>query len=140
MVERICPDCQHANPLHDRYCGKCGTALERQILARRAETNLTIAGHQLPVTWRQLGKTVALGVAAVAAEAGLAYLRRRIETVAPLPAPLARPTQTSTQTTALTRTGGTIVTIISQRVVEILDSGDGRWQVSERNFWRKIEE
>jgi len=80
MVERICPACLQGNPVNDRFCGKCGAAIERQLPARRGDTQLTVAGRNLPVTWQQLGKTVALSVAAVAAEAGLAWLRHRIET------------------------------------------------------------
>ena len=107
MVERICPACQHGNPLDDRFCGKCGVPLERQLPARRTDAPLTVAGRQLPVTWQQFGKTVALSVAALAAEAGLAWLRRRI---------------------------------VSERLIEIWDSGDGRQHVSERHVWRRTEE
>src|SRR6185503_5861970 len=91
MVERICPTCQHGNPIDDRFCGKCGAPLERQMLARRPASQLTVAGRNLPVTWQQLGKTVALSAAALVAEVGLAWLRRRIEggPAAPSAAPLA---------------------------------------------------
>ncbi|HWQ15513.1 MAG TPA: zinc ribbon domain-containing protein, partial [Roseiflexaceae bacterium] len=76
MVERICPACEHGNPVTAHYCGACGAPLERLLPARRIAGQLTIAGRDLPVTWRQVGRTVALGVAAVAAEAGIAWLRR----------------------------------------------------------------
>src|SRR3954468_2607709 len=79
MVERICPACQQANPIDDRFCGKCGVPLDRQLPVRLADTRLTIAGRKLPITWQQLGKTVALSAAALAADVGLAWLRRRIE-------------------------------------------------------------
>ena len=145
MVERICPACQHGNPLDDRFCGKCGAPLERQLPARRGESRLVVAGRNLPVTWQQLGKTVALSAAALAAEAGLAWLRRRLEAGGaaqsislPKSAPAARPA--ASETTAITRPIGSVVTIISQRVVEIWDSGDGHRQVSERHFWRRSEE
>jgi hypothetical protein len=142
MVERICPSCQHANPLDDRFCGKCGAPLERQLPVRRGDAHLTIAGRNLPVTWQQLGKTVALSAAALAAEAGLAWLRRRIEagpsttSIASATTPLQR---SAPETTALARTGS-VVTIISQRVVEIWEGADGRRQMTERHFWRRIEE
>lgn len=141
MVERICPTCQHANPLDDRFCGKCGAPLERQLLARRAEARLTIAGRDLPVTWRQVGQTAALGIAALAAEAGLAWLRRRIDN--PAPAPLALPkqaahAQASVRPADLSR--GSVVTIISQRVIEIFETGEGRLQVHDRTLWRRTEE
>jgi hypothetical protein len=137
MVERICPACQHGNPMTDRYCGKCGAVLERLLPVRRGASQLTVAGRDLPVTWSQVGRTVAVGVAALAAEAGLAWLRRRIEgpTADPSTA-LARRLPASAEAA---RPGASVVTIISQRVVEILDSPEGR-KISERSFWRKIEE
>jgi hypothetical protein len=145
MVERICPACQHANPVDDRFCGKCGAPMERQLPARRGDTRLTVAGRNLPVTWQQLGKTVALSAAALAAEAGLAWLRRRIEAgPTATPAALARPAANAgaapAETSALARQASSIVTIVSQRVIEVWDSGDGKRQISERHFWRRTEE
>ena len=146
MVERICPACQHGNPLDDRFCGKCGAPLERQLPARRADALLAVAGRQLPITWQQFGKTVALSVAALAAEAGLAWLRKRIEIgTASIPAPLARAVPTTrsaaAETTALRHSPvGSVVTIVSQRVIEIWEGEDGRRQINERHFWRRTEE
>ena len=144
MVERICPTCQHGNPLNDRYCGKCGAALERQLPARVGDAPLTIAGRQLPVTWQQLGKTVALSAAALAADAGLAWLRRRIESGPPTTAlavrqaPAARPASTPAEIAK--SPVRSVVTIISQRVVEVWESADGKRQISEHHVWRRIEE
>jgi hypothetical protein len=145
MVERICPACQHGNPLDDRFCGKCGAPLERQLPARRTDAPLTVAGRQLPVTWQQFGKTVALSVAAVAAEAGLAWLRKRIESgAASAPAPLVRTAPAARQVAdaAAPKSGpvSSVVTIVSQRVIEIWEGEDGRRQISERHFWRRTEE
>ena len=146
MVERICPACQHGNPLDDRFCGKCGAPLERQLPARRGDAPLVLAGRQLPVTWQQFGKTVALSVAALAAEAGLAWLRKRIETgTTSAAAPLARSLPTTrpatTESSALKHGPfGNVVTIVSQRVIEIWEGEDGRRQISERHFWRRTEE
>jgi hypothetical protein len=143
MIERICPACQHGNPLDDRFCGKCGAPLERQLPMRRPEAHLTIAGRELPVTWKQLSRTLALSVAALAAEAGLAWLRRRMDAspapVAPFQAaPVAQPAPA--ETTALTRSLGSVITVVSQRIIEIRDTGDGAQRVVERTFWRRIEE
>src|SRR5512138_268163 len=103
MVERICPACQHGNPLDDRFCGKCGAPLERQLPARRGDAPLVVAGRQLPVTWQQFGRTVALSVAALAAEAGLAWLRKRMESgPASTAAPLARTVPTTRPSVAET--------------------------------------
>jgi len=142
MVERICPTCQHGNPLDDRFCGKCGAPLERQLPMRRTESRLCIAGRDLPVTWKQFSRTVALSVAALAAEAGLAWLRRRIEagpSAAPAgAAPASKPA--TSETTALARPLGSAVTIVSQRIVEIWDDADGARRVVERTFWQRIQE
>jgi hypothetical protein len=144
MVERICPSCQHGNPLDDRFCGKCGAPLERQLPVRLGQTSLASSGRNLPATWKQLGRTVAISAAALAAEAGLAWLRRRMEagpsnistpsiraTSAPKPAP---------ETTALVGPVANVVTIVSHRIVEIFDGGDGTRQVVERTFWRRTEQ
>lgn len=141
MVERICPACQQANPIDDRFCGKCGVPLERQLPVRLADTRLTIAGRNLPITWQQLGKTVALSAAALAADVGLAWLRRRIE-AGPSAATtaLARSIPATPASAAPGQVAGSIVTIVSQRVIEIWDSGDGKRQISERHFWRRMEE
>ena len=88
---------------------------------RANQAPLTIAGRTLPVTWRQVGKTVALSAAAVAAEVGLAWLRRRIDAPGAA-APLARAENSSTAQ----NTAPPSITIISQRIVEILDQGDGK--------------
>ncbi len=139
MVERICPACQHGNPLNDHYCGKGGVPLERQLLARRDAAPMVVAGRQLPVTWQQFGKTMALSVAALAAEAGLAWLRRRIEsgpasTSTALARPSARPAEVAKSPVS------SVVTIVSQRVIEVWESADGKKQISERHFWRRTEE
>ena len=141
MVERICPACQQANPIDDRFCGKCGVPLERQLPVRLTDTRLTIAGRNLPITWQQLGKTVALSAAALAADVGLAWLRRRIEAgPSAASSSLARSAPTTPNTVAPGQAAGSIVTIVSQRVIEIWDSGDGKRQISERHFWRRMEE
>ena len=115
--------------------------MERQLPARLAETRLTIAGRNLPVTWQQLGKTVAISAAALAADVGLAWLRRRLEAgPSAAPAPLARGAPATSDPLAPASAAGSIVTIISQRVIEIWDTGDGRRQINEQHFWRRIEE
>lgn len=142
MVERICPACQHGNSPNDRFCGKCGAPLERQLPMRVGDGRLVIAGRQLPVTWGQFGRTVALSAAALAAEVGLAWLRRRIDTP---PAPgmqkisRAIPTaRAAEESTALARPQKG-VTIVSERVVDVWDS-DGHRRMVEQTYWRRTEE
>jgi hypothetical protein len=142
MVERICPACRYGNTVESHYCNKCGAPLEQLVPANQESHALMRIGRNLPVNWRQLGTTVALGAAALAAEAGLAWLRRRAE--APAPAALARhpasanpqvPAQTNQQP-ADARSG---TTIISERIIEIRDSGDGQRTITDRHTWRKID-
>jgi len=50
--------------------------------------------------------------------------------------PAARPAESQ----AMTPRPSGAVTIISQRVIEIWDSGDGHRRIEERAFWQKREE
>jgi hypothetical protein len=136
MVERICPACRYGNTVDSHYCAKCGAALERLLPAGpREPTALTIAGRSLPVSWKQVGRTVAIGAAAMAAEAGLVWLRRRLE--GGQPAPLARNESTLPTPAGAARS---ITTIVSQRVIEIIEGSDGRRTITDRHLWRKIDE
>jgi hypothetical protein len=140
MVERVCPECQHGNPLDNRFCGRCGASLERQLPAPTGggQTAITLAGHSLPVTWKQVGQTVAVGLTALVAEAGMAWLRRKIEQVTlPSPPTTKAPTTAIVPARNTSQASGDVVTIISQRVVEVWEQGTLKRQVVERNFWRK---
>jgi hypothetical protein len=137
MVERICPTCQHGNPLDNRYCGACGGPLQQDALARAGATSIIIAGQELPVARiKQVGTALAVSLATVAAEAGMAWLRRRAEAgrvpaVAPGPqraAAIIRPDADLVRDT---------VTIVSQRVVEVWEQGNLARQVVEKHVWRK---
>ena len=140
MVERICPACQHGNPLDDRYCGKCGVPLERQVLARRGEGALTIAGHHLPVTWRQVGKTAALGAAALVAEVGMVWLRRKLAQPDGADAALAKIQATPVKRGGNASQQGSAVTIVSQRVIQILRKDDGVVEINDRHMWQRRDE
>lgn len=136
MVERICPSCSHGNPLDGRFCGKCGAPLERQLPARAGGGPLAVAGRNLPVTWRQLGKTVAISAAALAAEAGIAWLRHRVAAGQQI----AGPARTARAVDDAARPAESVITIVSQRVVELWEGGDGQKRLVERSFWRRIDE
>jgi hypothetical protein len=89
MDERIsCPACRHENPPENRYCGSCGTALadSGQLVPRRQHSPAETV-RSLPAKLGPSGKALALGLAALAAEAGLLWLRRRVERadLTPLP-------------------------------------------------------
>ena len=137
MVERICLACQHGNPLDDRYCGKCGAPLERQVLARRSEGTLTIGGRELPVTWRQVGRTAAIGAAALAAEVGLAWLRHKVEGGSP---PALAKTAKLAPLAKQPGGSGSVITIVSQRVLEIFQHDDGHIQINDRHTWQRRDE
>ena len=80
MVEQICPVCKAGNDLDNRYCGRCGAAM-KQPLAKHPSSELTIGRGRLladPAV-QQLGRTLAVSVAALLADAGLSWLRRRLD-------------------------------------------------------------
>ena len=82
MEERstFCPRCRHGNPHENRFCGACGSPLAsgEQLARRPAESSPTAASRGLlPVELKPVGRALAVGLAALAAEAGLAWLRRR---------------------------------------------------------------
>ena len=83
MEERstFCPRCRHGNPLENRFCGACGSPLVSGTqLARRPENSPTTASRNLlPAELKPVGRALAVGLAALAAEAGLAWLRHRAE-------------------------------------------------------------
>lgn len=138
MVERICPGCQHGNPLENRFCGACGASLEHNALAVRRDDAIVIAGQSIPLAQvRQVGKAVALGLAAVAAEAGIAWLKRRADGGVPTSALAVRPTQAVQAAPTTADPVAHVVTIVSQRVVEIWDHGSLTRQIIEKHVWKK---
>jgi hypothetical protein len=83
MAERQvpCPRCSQENPQTNRYCGSCGVPLTSgEQLATRQEHSPVQAGRAWPSKLGPAGKALAVGVAVLAAEAGLSWLQRRIGT------------------------------------------------------------
>src|SRR3712207_5197550 len=82
MTEQApCPLCRHENPPGNRFCGSCGAPLTSgEQLATRQEHRPVRAGRAWPSKLGPMGKALAVSVAALAAEAGLSWLRRRIGT------------------------------------------------------------
>jgi hypothetical protein len=75
-----CPLCRHDNPSENRFCGHCGAPLAgSEQLALRQANSPNIVDRSLPARFGPVGKALALGLAALAAETGLAWLRRRNE-------------------------------------------------------------
>ena len=77
-----CPRCRHDNPLENRFCGACGASLTvGEQLTRRPPggSPVTASRALLPAELKPVGRALAVGLATLAAQAGLAWLRRRAE-------------------------------------------------------------
>jgi hypothetical protein len=73
-----CPQCHHANPPENRFCGRCGASLESSHeLVPRREGTLTAVRRTLPAKLGLASKVVAVGLVTLAAEVGLSWLRHR---------------------------------------------------------------
>ena len=76
-----CPRCRNENPPSNRFCGSCGVQLmSGEQLATRQEHSPVQAGRAWPAKLGPVSKALAVGVAVLAAEAGLSWLQRRIDT------------------------------------------------------------
>jgi hypothetical protein len=74
-----CPLCRQENPPGNRFCGSCGVRLTTgEQLATRQEHRPVPAGRAWPAKLGPVSKALAVGVAAVATEAGLSWLRQKI--------------------------------------------------------------
>jgi hypothetical protein len=82
MTEQApCLLCRQENPPMNRFCGSCGAPLtSSEQLATRQEHSPVPAGRAWPSKLGPAGKALAVGVAVLAAEAGLSWLQRRIGT------------------------------------------------------------
>ncbi len=124
-----CPQCRHGNPPENRFCGACGAPLTSgEQLVRRPETGPTTTSRALlPAELKPVGRTLAVGLATLAAQAGLAWLRRRAEGSNRPSLPAARGTETAIpehpiyqsfeEVHALLREGGFESRIFAQRAV-----------------------
>jgi hypothetical protein len=76
-----CPRCHQENPPSNRFCGSCGAPLiSGEQLATRQEHRPVRAARAWPSKLSPAGKALVVGVAVLAAEAGLSWLQRRIDT------------------------------------------------------------
>jgi len=66
-VKRICPVCGTPNPLEAERCCECGAHIERNLPA--------IPESKLPVPWKEVGASLALGATAVAVRVGVQLVR-----------------------------------------------------------------
>jgi hypothetical protein len=76
-----CPRCRNENPPGNSFCGSCGAPLiSGEHLATRQEHSPVRAARAWPAKLGPVSKALAVGVAVLAAEAGLSWLQRRIGT------------------------------------------------------------
>src|SRR5918992_4569150 len=83
MTEREvpCPRCRQENPPRDRFCGSCGAPLTSgEQLPTRREYRPVPTARAWPSKPGPVSKALAVGVAALAAEAGQFWLRHKIGT------------------------------------------------------------
>ncbi len=74
-----CLLCQHENPPENRFCGSCGARLTSgEQLATRQEHYPVSATRAWPTMLERAAKALAVGVAVLAAEASLSWLRRKM--------------------------------------------------------------
>jgi hypothetical protein len=74
-----CPLCRHTNPPGNRFCGSCGAPLTSgEQLATRRDDNPVPARRDWSAKLGPAGKALAVGVAILAAEVGVSWLRRKI--------------------------------------------------------------
>lgn len=70
-VKRLCPVCGAANSMERERCEACGADF-------RSDLPVPI-GEMLPITWKRVGASLALGVAALAVKAGLNLVSHLLE-------------------------------------------------------------
>ncbi len=74
-----CPLCRQTNPPENGFCGSCGAPLSSsEQLAPRQDHNPVPARRAWPAKLGPAGKALAVGVAVLAAEVGVSWLRRKI--------------------------------------------------------------
>ena len=70
-VKRLCPTCGAANFMESEICRACGGDMKR---------NLPVpAGERLPVPWKEVGASLAVGAGALALRAGVHLARHLLE-------------------------------------------------------------
>ena len=121
-----CPRCRHENPTENRFCGRCGASLRSgsELAPRRRGSSPTVAGRALPAMLKPVGKALAVGAAALAAEALLSRLGRRTDRGRPPLPGLARGSEAAVP--------GRLVGWGLEEVLVVLEEGGWRGRVIER--------
>jgi hypothetical protein len=127
-----CPRCRYSNPTENRFCGWCGTALadSGQLVPRR-EDSPALAVRDLPAKLGPTGKALAMGVAALATEVGLLWLRRRVEHSD-------RPLLPATQDSKSTLTDSTVTENLISESLEEVSVWVGQGDYQRHTFARRV--
>jgi len=136
MTQKLCPSCAAQNPLENRYCGRCGSRLDQPLVAPRSAELIIGRRSLLPApTLRQVGRAAAASLLAIAAEAGLAWLRRRAEQDEPA-VPERVKASSSLLARALPAPSGRVSAIFGRRIVRRWQQGrQGQETVEEEVWW-----
>lgn len=80
MADLLCPVCNAANGSASRYCRRCGSDLFHDVTVVPARpSSLQKVSRALPSKqMKQVSQAVAVSVAALALEAGISWLRKRL--------------------------------------------------------------
>jgi hypothetical protein len=80
MLERICAECRHSNPIEETVCQNCHRALRSVALVRKKEQPIVVSSRKMPAIYvpAPVKKAAAVGLAGVVVNAGINYLRRRL--------------------------------------------------------------
>lgn len=135
MTQKLCPACAAANALENRFCGRCGSRLEQPLVTPRRQ-ELTIGRNSLlpAPTLRQVGRAAAASLVAIAAEAGLAWLRRRAESAAPA-LQVGRQEGRALPSKAAPARSGRVSAIFGRRVVRRWQQGHHGQETVEEEVW-----
>lgn len=136
MTEKICPHCRHDNPLENDFCGRCGAPLETALVPRPHSPLVIGKSTRLPAPLvKQVARAAAASLLALAAEAGIAWLRRRAEPATTPTVLRPSPIQKKEQE-RLPEPRGWGTTIFSRRVIQVWERGRLRGQGVEESVWQ----
>ena len=139
---KTCPICRQQNPAANSFCGNCGADLNENALLISRPAPVQIGEKQLATPQvKALAVTIALGAATLLAEAGLAYLQRRVADMERPSLSLRRGKKAADQTTVILpentkQPPGRVITVVSERVIEEKRWGRPVRRIVERVAWR----
>jgi hypothetical protein len=122
-----CPRCEHENPPGNRFCGRCAASLtsDNQLVPHREKTPATVV-RAFPLRLGPTGKTLAVGLVALAAELGVLWLRRRAERAGRLPIPAAKIPNLRSPITSSAKAWKKCTSGCKKRTIRVISSRGGR--------------